>query len=308
MDLYLPIAEMSVNLFVLLGLGGAVGLLSGIFGVGGGFLMTPLLIFIGIPPPVAVGSEASQILASSVSGVQAHMRRGNVDVKMGLVLLTGGIVGSVAGVQIVKLLRIIGQVDLVISLCYVFFLGIVGSLMLIESIRAVLRKRQEHPTGTRRSGQRSWIQRLPFKYRFKRSKLYISIIPPLMLGLLIGLLSAVMGVGGGFIMMPAMIYLLRMPTAVAVGTSLFQIMFVTSLVAILHAVQNQSVDAVLALLLIVGSVFGVQVGVRFGQRLAAEQLRALLAVLVLAMAIKLLFDLAVRPDDLFVVQEALGGE
>ncbi len=307
MQIYLPIAEMSVSVFLLVGLGGIVGILSGMFGVGGGFLMTPMLIFIGIPPVIAVATEANQIAASSVSGSIAQWRRGNVDIKMGAILLCGGVAGSIVGVQIVKILREMGQVDLAISLCYVFFLGIVGVLMLIESIRAVFRTQAGKAAPARRSGQHNWIHRLPFKMRFNRSKLYISIVPPLLLGLLVGLLAAIMGVGGGFIMVPAMIYLLRIPTTVAVGTSLFQIVFVTSLVTILHAVQNQTVDAVLALLLMAGGVIGAQFGVRLGQRLRGEQLRALLALLVLAMCAKLGFDLLVEPDELFSVADSFGG-
>jgi hypothetical protein len=307
MQIYLPIAEQSMSILLLIGMGGLVGVLSGMFGVGGGFLMTPLLIFSGIPPAIAVATEANQIAASSVSGSIAQWRRNNVDVKMGVVLLCGGVVGSVFGVQIVKVLREIGQVDLAISLCYVFFLGIVGSLMMIESLRALFRARSGTAPPPRRPGQHNWIHRLPFKMRFKRSKLYISIIPPLMLGVLVGLLAAIMGVGGGFIMVPAMIYLLRIPTTVAVGTSLFQIVFVTSLVTILHAMQNQTVDAVLALLLMFGGVIGAQMGVRLGQKLRGEQLRALLALLVLAMCAKLGFDLVVEPDELFSVASGLGG-
>jgi hypothetical protein len=301
MQIYLPIAEQSMSIFLLIGLGGLVGVLSGVFGVGGGFLMTPLLIFSGIPPAIAVATEANQIAASSVSGSVAQWRRGNVDVKMGLVLLVGGAGGSVVGVQLVRILREIGQVDLAISLCYVFFLGTVGTLMLIESLRAIVRSRDGRPSSGRRPGAHNWIHRLPFKMRFKRSKLYISVIPPILLGVFVGLLAAVMGVGGGFIMVPAMIYLLRVPTSVVVGTSLFQIVFVTSLVTILHSVENQTVDAVLALLLMVGGVIGAQFGVRIGQRLRGEQLRALLALLVLGMCVKLALDLVLRPDEVFSV-------
>ena len=267
MQIYLPIAEQSLNIFLILGMGGAVGFLSGMFGVGGGFLMTPLLIFSGIPPAVAVATEANQIVASSVSGSIAQWRRRNVDVKMGLVLLAGGVVGSVVGVQLVKVLRELGQVDLVISLSYVFFLGIIGSLMLVESLNTFYKSKQGKPVAARRPGQHSWIHKLPLKMRFRRSKLYISAIPPLLVGLLVGLLAAVMGVGGGFIMVPAMIYLLRMPTSVVVGTSLFQIVFVTALVTILHSTQNQTVDAVLALMLMAGGVIGAQFGAIAGQKL-----------------------------------------
>ena len=307
MQIYLPIAEQSLNVFLVLGMGGVVGFLSGMFGVGGGFLMTPLLIFSGIPPIVAVATEANQIVASSVSGSIAQWRRNNVDVKMGLVLLAGGVVGSVGGVQLMKVLRELGQVDLVISLSYVLFLGVIGTLMLIESLRTVMKSRAGEAVPTKRPGQHNWIHNLPFKMRFKRSKLYISAIPPLLVGALVGLLAAIMGVGGGFIMVPAMIYLLRMPTSVVVGTSLFQIAFVTSLVTILHATQNQTVDAVLALMLMTGGVIGAQIGAQAGQKLKGEQLRALLALLVLAMCVKILFDLVVQPTELFTVSTMAGG-
>ena len=240
MQIYLPIAEQSLNVFLILGMGGVVGFLSGMFGVGGGFLMTPLLIFSGIPPAVAVATEANQIVASSVSGSIAQWRRNNVDVKMGLVLLAGGLIGSAVGVQLVKILRESGQVDLVISLSYVLFLGVIGSLMLVESVRTFLKSRAGNAPPAKRSGQHNWIHKLPFKMRFQRSKLYISAVPPFLVGIFVGLLAAIMGVGGGFIMVPAMIYLLRMPTSVVVGTSLFQIVFVTSFVTILHATQNQT--------------------------------------------------------------------
>lgn len=306
-EIYLPIAELSVNLLVILGMGGAVGFLSGMFGVGGGFLMTPLLIFLGIPPAVAVATEANQIVASSVSGALAQWRRGNVDIKMGSVLLVGGIIGAVFGVQLVKLLREIGQVDLIISLSYVTFLGIIGALMLIESVRAIRRVKAGGPVSMRRPGQHNWIHGLPLKMRFKHSKLYISAIPPLMIGTFVGVLAAIMGVGGGFIMVPAMIYLLRMPTNVVVGTSLFQIIFVTAAVTILHSATNQTVDVLLALILMIGGVIGAQFGARAGQHLKGEQLRALLALMVLGVSLRLLFDLVIQPEELFSVGPALGG-
>ena len=307
MQIYLPIAEQSLNVFLILGMGGAVGFLSGMFGVGGGFLMTPLLIFSGIPPAVAVATEANQIVASSVSGSIAQWRRNNVDVKMGLVLLAGGLIGSAVGVQLVKILRELGQVDLVISLSYVIFLGVIGSLMLVESVRTFLKSRAGNAPPVRRSGQHNWIHKLPFKMRFQRSKLYISAVPPFLVGMFVGLLAAIMGVGGGFIMVPAMIYLLRMPTSVVVGTSLFQIVFVTSFVTILHATQNQTVDAVLALMLMIGGVIGAQFGAQVGQKLKGEELRALLALLVLAMCAKIAFDLIVEPSELFAISGDVGG-
>jgi uncharacterized membrane protein YfcA len=305
-QIYLPIAELSVNIFLLLGMGAGVGFLSGMFGVGGGFLMTPLLIFLGIPSAVAVATEANQIVAASVSGALAHWRRKNVDVKMGLVLLAGGLVGSVIGTQIFTWMKTLGQADLMIKICYVVFLGIIGGLMFIESARALFRQRAGG--GPRRKlRQHYWVHGLPFKMRFKRSKLYISALPPLAVGCLVGILAAIMGVGGGFIMVPAMIYLLGMPTAVVVGTSLFQITFVTAAVTIQHSYFTQTVDVLLALLLLLGAVIGAQFGTRVGLILKGEQLRFLLAAMVLAVCIKLGFDLLVTPDDLFSLSIGEGG-
>jgi len=307
MNFYLPIAEMSVNVLLFLGMGGAVGFLSGMFGVGGGFLMTPLLIFSGVPAAVAVGTEAAQIVASSVSGAIAQYRRRNVDIKMGIVLLVGGIAGSVIGVEIVKILRRLGQFDLVLSLAYVTFLGAIGTMMMIESIQTIRATRAGHAPPARKPGQHSWVHGLPFKMRFNRSKLYISAIPPLMIGAFVGLLAAIMGVGGGFIMIPAMIYLLRMPTNVVVGTSLFQIVFVSGVTTILHATQNRTVDIVLAMLLMLGGVIGAQFGAVAGEKLKGEQLRFLLAALVLLMCARLAFDLVVRPSELYSIGSALRG-
>jgi len=301
MYIYLPIAEISINIFLILGLGGMVGLLSGIFGVGGGLLMTPLLIFLGVPAAVAVGTEANQIVASSVSGVLAHWRRGNVDIKMGIILLAGGIVGSTIGVYIFALLREIGQIDLAIKLSFIVFLGIIGSLMLVESTRAILRSRR--PGGKRRKlHQHNWLHGLPFKMRFRKSKLYISALLPFGVGLIVGILSAIMGVGGGFIMVPAMIYLLGMPTSVVVGTSLFQIIFVTANVTFLQSVQTQTVDVVLAGLLLIGGVIGAQFGTRIGAMLRGEQLRGLLALIVLAVCLKLVWDVVITPEDIFSLE------
>ncbi len=298
MQIYLPIAEMSVNVFWLLGLGGGVGYLSGLFGVGGGFLMTPLLIFIGVPPAVAVATEANQIVAASVSGVLAHWRRANVDFKMGGVLLAGGLLGSTFGVWLYSLLRELGQLDLVIALAYVAFLGIIGSLMLVEAARTIRRRRR--PSGAaRKLHQHTWLHGLPFKLRFRKSKLYISAILPLGVGLFVGVLAAIMGVGGGFVMVPAMIYLLGMPTAVVVGTSLFQIIFVTANVTFLQAVNNQTVDVVLAAMLLTGGVIGAQLGSRHTGKLPGEYLRGLLALLVLLVCGKLIFDLVAEPDDIY---------
>ncbi|PPD29796.1 MAG: permease [Hyphomicrobium sp.] len=306
MNFYLPIAELSVNIFVFLGMGAAVGFLSGMFGVGGGFLMTPLLIFSGIPSAVAVGTEAAQIVASSVSGAIAQYRRRNVDVKLGVVLLVGGILGSIIGVEVVKILRRIGQFDLVISLAYVTFLGAIGTLMMIESLNTIRKSRAGH-VASRRSGQHSWIHGLPLKMRFNRSKLYISAIPPFVIGAFVGFLAALMGVGGGFIMIPAMIYLLRVPTNVVVGTSLFQIVFVTAMTTVLHATQNYTVDIVLALLLMTGGVIGAQFGAVAGEKLKGEQLRFLLAALVLMVCLRLAWDLVVEPSELYSISSLTGG-
>ncbi len=303
MQIYLPVAEISVNWLLLLGLGGGVGLLSGLFGVGGGFLMTPLLIFIGVPPTIAVGSEAAQIVGASVSGVLAHWRRGNVDVRMGVVLLCGGLVGSTLGVQLFKFLRDVGQVDLIISLAYVIILGLIGTLMLIESVNTLRRAQQ---TGSARRGklhQHIWLHGLPLKLRFPKSKLYISAILPYVVGIGVGILAALMGVGGGFILVPAMIYLLGMPTSVVVGTSLFQIIFVTANVTFLQAYQNQTVDMLLAILLLVGGVVGAQIGARLGQKLRGEQLRGLMALMVVGVAAKLAYDLIAMPDEMFSMGE-----
>jgi hypothetical protein len=304
MQIYLPIAEQSLNILVLLALGGGVGYLSGLFGVGGGFLMTPLLILNGMSPAVAVATEANQIVASSVSGALAHWRRGNVDIKMGLVLLLGGIIGSTLGVQLFKFLRGAGQIDLVISLAYVVFLGAVGGLMLFESLRAI--RRQQLPGGGRRKlHQHTFLHGLPFKMRFRKSKLYISALLPIGIGVFVGVLAAIMGVGGGFIMVPAMIYLLGMPTAVVVGTSLFQIIFVTANVTFLQAWQNQTVDVVLALILLAGGVAGAQLGTRTGAALRGEQLRSLLALLVLGVCGLIAYDLFATPGDMFTIGRPL---
>ena len=304
MYIYLPIAEVSVNAFVLLGLGGLVGVLSGMFGVGGGFLMTPLLFFIGIPPAVAVATEANQIVASSFSGVLAHVKRRNVDFKMGGVLLIGGLIGAGVGVFIFNYLKGLGQVDLLVKLCYVVFLGIVGSLMFTESLRALRKSKQIVASKPRK--KRTWIHVLPLKIRFRVSGLYISAIPPVLIGILVGILAAIMGVGGGFVMVPAMIYLLGMPTKVVVGTSLFQIIFVTAFTTMLHATTNYTVDMVLAVLLLVGGVIGAQFGTIFGAKLKAEQLRILLALIVLLVCAKLAFDLIAQPSELFSLDYSRG--
>lgn len=301
MQIYLPIAEVSVNMFLLLGIGGLVGILSGMFGVGGGFLITPLLFFVGIPPAVAVATSANQIVASSVSGLMAHVKRRGVDFLMGTVLLIGGLVGSALGVQVFAILRAAGQVDLLVNLCYVVFLGIVGGLMMVESLRALLRSKNAAP----KRHKHNWVHNLPFKVKFRVSGLYISVIPPLMVGMLVGVLAAIMGVGGGFIMVPAMIYLLGMPTKVVIGTSLFQIIFVAAFTTFMHAITSNTVDIILALLLLIGGVVGAQIGTQLGVKLRAEQLRILLASLVLLVCAKLALDLLIEPNELYSI--ATGG-
>ena len=298
MYLYLPIAEISVNALLLFSIGGIVGLLSGMFGVGGGFLITPLLFFIGIPPAVAVATSANQIVASSISAILAHIRRKTIDFRMGGMLLAGGLVGSGVGMMVFNHLKALGQVDLLVKLFYVVFLGTIGAMMFVESLRAILRARgADRPVYKRRA--HGWATGLPFKMKFRASGLYISVIPPLAVGVFVGFLGAIMGVGGGFIMVPAMIYLLNMPTKVVVGTSLFQIIFVSAFTTLMHAVTNQTVDFVLAVVLLVGGVIGAQVGAIVGLRLKAEQLRVLLALLVLAVCFKLGLDLAIKPADVY---------
>lgn len=299
MNIYLPIAEMSVNIFVLIGMGGVVGFLSGLFGVGGGFLITPLLIFYNIPPAIAVGTGANQVIASSVTGALSHLKRRTLDFKLGSLLVAGGLIGSLIGIYIFSILRKIGQLDLIISLLYVILLGGVGGLMAIESWNSLLRSRRGKPINIKRPGQHIWILHLPFKMRFRASMIYVSIIPVLTIGFVIGLLSSIMGVGGGFIMVPALIYILRVPTNVVIGTSLFQITFVTAFTTIMQSITNQSVDIILAFLLMLGGVIGAQYGTRTGRKLKAEQLRMLLAILVMAVCLRLAYQLFVRPSDLF---------
>lgn len=301
MQLYLPIAEVSVNAFLLLGMGGIVGVLSGMFGVGGGFLITPLLFFIGIPPAVAVATGANLVVASSVSGVLAQVRRRGVDFAMGGVMLVGGIIGSALGVWVFSLLTRLGQIDLFVQLSYVLFLGAVGLIMFQESLRAMISARQVGASPVKRAHVHTWVHRMPFKMKFRASGLYISVLPPAVIGAAVGFLSAIMGVGGGFIMVPAMIYLLGMQTKVVIGTSLFQIIFVTAFTTVAHAVTSQTLDVMLALLLILGGVVGAQIGSRLGVRLRAEQLRILLALLVLTVAGKIALDLLLTPSEPYSV-------
>jgi hypothetical protein len=301
--IYLPIAELSVNILIILGMGAAVGFLSGMFGVGGGFLITPLLIFYNVPPPIAVATGANQVIASSISGAITHFRRGTIDLKLGVILLVGGLLGATLGIWIFAVLRTLGQLDLVISLLYVVLLSSVGSLMLWESVNAIRRARNNAaPVVTRK--QHNWVHKLPLKMRFKKSKIYLSVIPIAGLGFGVGILTSIMGVGGGFIMVPAMIYLLRIPTSVVVGTSLFQIIFVSTYATIVQAVTNHSVDIVLAFILMLSGVVAAQYGVRVGQRLKAEQLRALLALMILAVGARLAIDLFLPPADLYSLANA----
>ena len=299
MSIYLPIAEMNVNIFLIVFIGMVVGALSGLFGVGGGFLMTPLLIFLGIPPVVAVGSEAPHVLASSVSGVIAHWRKKNVDFKMGFFLLSGGVIGSTLGVNLFKLLKTYGQIDIVIQFLFIIFLGFIGISMAFESAKTTIKNYRTTSAIRTKLHQHSWIHGLPFKLRFHRSKLYISAIPPILIGFFVGVLSAMMGVGGGFIMIPAMVYILGMSTNVVVGTSLFQIIFVTANSTFFQSYLNQTVDIVLSALMILGGVIGAQIGVRIGSQLKAEYLRGILAILVLLVCAKILTDLILTPSDLF---------
>ena len=298
MSIYLPIAELSVNLFVLLSLGGAVGFLSGMFGLGGGFLMTPLLIFLGIPTNVAVATSANQIVASSISGTIGHWRQGLVDFKMGGVLLIGSFFGSILGIWIFKTLVSSGQIETVISILYFILLFSIGLLMLIESSQ-VIRDRIRKKTAKKKIHYHNWAHKLPFKVRFYKSKLYISIIPPIIIGFVIGVLSATMGIGGAFILIPAMIYFLGMPTSKVIGTSLFQIIFITAIVTLLHTTTTFAVDAVLAFFLIISSVIGAQIGVLAANKLRGEEIRALLAIIVLVVGVKIALDLLVPPEEIF---------
>ena len=300
MYIYLPIAEQPIHSLAILGIGAFLGLIMGLVGVGGGFLLTPLMMFLGIPPPVAVASVANQLVAPSVSGVLSHWKRSNVDFKMGTVLLLGGVVGSSIGVILFNFLGKIGQLDFVIKSSYVIFLTLIGTLMFSESLRLILRSRKGKITRGKLH-QHNWLHGLPFKIRFRKSKLYISILLPILIGVIVGILAALMGIGGGFIIVPAMIYLLGMPTSLVVGTSLFQIIFVAANTTILQASQNQTVDIVLATILLLGSVVGVQIGSRFTNILRGEYLRLILSSIIIIVSIKLLVDLITVPSDLFSV-------
>jgi uncharacterized membrane protein YfcA len=306
MQIYLPIAELAVNVFLILGMGGAVGFVSGLFGVGGGFLLTPLLIFSGIPPSVAVATVTSQVVASSTSGVLSYWRKGGVDFKLAGVLLCGGVIGSALGVWLFSILRALGQLDLIISVSYMLFLGTIGGMMFFESARSVWRGARGRAVSNRKPGQHTWVHGLPLKTAFKKSRLYISIIPVIVLGLSIGFVGAILGIGGGFIMVPALIYLLRVPGNVVIGTSLVQILVTMAVATVLHALTTGSVDIILGLILMVGGVLGAQFGASAGQKLKGEQLRLLLALLILSVGARFLFDLAIEPAELFSVTE-IGG-
>ena len=302
MEIYLPIAELPVNVFLMFAMGIAVGFISGMFGIGGGFLMTPLLIFIGISPAVAVASVASHIAASSCSGVIAYWRRRALDFALALMLLGGGLIGTMVGVWLFSLLRSLGQLDLMIGLSYVTLLGVVGGLMIIESARAIARARSGRPAEIRRPGSHTWIHGLPFKVRFKQSKIYVSAIPLWVIGFAVGFIGAIMGIGGGFLLVPALIYIMRVPTAVVVGTSMILTLVTMGAATIMHAATNHLVDAVLALILMIGGVIGAQFGARAGQKIRGEQLRLLLGILVMLVGLRFAFELMLRPANLFSVR------
>lgn len=296
MQLFLPIADIPINVFLILAMGAAVGFVSGMFGIGGGFLMTPLLIFVGISPAVAVASVSSHMAASSFSGALSYWRKRAIDPALSIVLLCGGVTGTALGVWIFALLRSVGQLDLIIALSYVVLLTAVGTLMFLEGLRAILRARRGNPAITRRARAQGWILGLPLKMRFKRSKIYLSVIPVVAVGLLVGFLGAIMGIGGSFLLIPIMIYVLRVPTATVIGTSMALTLVTMVVATILHAVTNHLVDAVLALVLMVGGVIGAQFGARAGQRIRSEHLRLLLGLLILSVGIRFAVELVIRAE------------
>lgn len=307
MQVYLPIAEVPVNVLLILAMGIAVGFISGMFGVGGGFLMTPLLIFVGIAPAVAVASVSTHIAASSFSGALSYWRRRALDPALALMLLVGALLGTGIGVWLFTLLRRLGQLDLAIGLSYVMLLGIVGTLMIGEGLTAILRSRKgSKSAAARKPGSHAWFHGLPIKIRFKQSRIYVSVIPVWAIGFIIGFLGAVMGIGGGFLLVPALIYLMRVPTAVVVGTTMVLTLVTMSFATVMHAATNHLVDAVLALILMIGGVMGAQFGARAGQRIRAEQLRLLLGILVLAVGLRFAFELVVQPPDLFLIRPVEG--
>jgi uncharacterized protein len=307
-EIYLPIADLPVNIFLVLAMGLAVGFISGMFGIGGGFLMTPLLIFIGVSPAVAVATVSSHIAASSMSGAISYWRRRALDLALALMLLAGGIVGTVAGVWLFTLLRSVGQLDITIGVSYVLLLGSVGGMMVVEGVGAILRAHQGKPVELRHPGSHTWIHGLPLKVRFKQSRIYISAIPVVAIGLTMGFVGAIMGIGGGFLLVPMLIYLLRVPTNVVIGTSMVLTLITMASATILHAATNHLVDAVLALILMVGGVIGAQFGARAGQKMRSERLRLLLGVLVLAVGLRFAFDLILKPEDVFSIRPLEGVE
>ncbi len=308
MQIYLPIADLPVNIFLLLAMGAAVGFVSGMFGIGGGFLMTPLLIFVGITPAVAVASVSSHIAASSFSGALSYWRRRAIDPSLALVLMIGGTLGTALGVSTFTLLRSLGQLDLMIALSYVALLTSVGGVMFWEGLRAIMRAHRGAPATVRRPGSHVWIHGLPLKMRFKRSKIYVSVIPVIAIGIIIGFLGAVMGIGGGFILVPLLIYVLRVPTSTVIGTSMVLTLATMMIATMLHAMSNHLVDAVLALILMIGGVTGAQFGARAGQMIRGEQLRLLLGLLILAVGVRFAIELVIRPDDLFTIRETGGSQ
>jgi uncharacterized membrane protein YfcA len=306
-QVYLPIADLPVNIFVILAMGIAVGFISGMFGIGGGFLMTPLLIFLGVTPAVAVASVTGHVAASSCSGAISYWRRRTIDVALAFMLLAGGIVGTASGVWLFTLLRALGQLDIVIGLSYVLLLTAVGALMVFESVKSIVRTRQGRPVELRRPGSHVWFHGLPFKIRFKRSGIYVSAIPVWAIGFIIGFVGAVMGIGGGFLLVPMLIYLLRVPTATVIGTSMVLTLVTMASATVMHAATNHLVDALLAAILMVGGVTGAQFGARAGQKISGERLRFGLGLLVLAVGIRFAAQLVLQPDDLYIVRPLESG-
>jgi uncharacterized membrane protein YfcA len=307
LQIYLPIAELSMNLFFLVGIGGAVGFLSGLFGVGGGFLLTPLLIFSGVPAPVAVASVTGQVAAASTSGALSYYRRGGIDLHLAMYLVLSSTIGAMAGVATFSALRAAGQLDLFISVSYLVLLGFVGTLMMVEALRTIIKRRRGMVTPDKLPSQHSWMHRLPMRIRFRKSRLYISVLPVLGIGLFIGWVGALLGVGGGFILVPALVYLLRVPGNVVIGTSLLQVVAMMCVTLVLHSITSQTVDILLAFCLMVGGTVGAQFGASAGKYLRGEQLRALLALLVLAVAIRFGLTLVLPPSDPFSMAVAAGG-
>jgi uncharacterized protein len=307
-EIYLPIADLPVNIFLLLAMGLAVGFISGMFGIGGGFLMTPLLIFIGVSPAVAVATVSTHIAASSMSGAVSYWRRRAVDLALALMLLVGGIVGTQGGVWLFTWLRTVGQLDITIGVAYVLLLTSVGGMMVTDGARAMLRQRQGKPVPLRHSGSHTWIHGLPLKMRFKQSRIYVSAIPVVLIGWIMGFAGAILGIGGGFLLVPMLIYLLRVPTNVVIGTSMVLTLVTMATATVLHAATNHLVDAVLGLILMVGGVIGAQFGARAGQKMRSERLRLLLGTLVLAVGLRFAFDLVVRPEDLYSIRALEGVE